>query len=251
MPTATSFRDVPVAVLAAERTRLNLALAPRRLSYTHLVGYAVAQAAAVHPEMTAYLQAIDGQPHRIEPARIGLGIAVDTEQRDGTRFLMVPVIAGADVLTFAEFVAAYDDLIERARARRLKVDDLAGATITLTNPGTVGTTASVPRLMAGQGSIIATGAIRGTGDDRVMTISSTYDHRIIQGAESGRFLATIDELLQGADSFYSDVAASLGVPEPHGPDDPRANRTAAGDQCRRRPADDRRQRSGTDHHPIG
>ncbi len=214
VPTATSYRDIAVAELAAQRSRLNLALAPRRLSLTHLIGYAVAQAAAVHPGMAAYFQSIDGKSHRIEPARIGLGIAVDTQQRDGSHFLIVPVIAGVDELTFAEFVAAFDDLIERARIGRLKADDLVGATITLTNPGTVGTTASVPRLMSGQGSIIATGAIRGTGDDRLMTISSTYDHRIIQGADSGRFLATVDEMLQGTDSFYEDVAASLGAPPP-------------------------------------
>jgi 2-oxoglutarate dehydrogenase E1 component len=214
VPTATSFREIDVAVLVAERERLNEALAPRKLSYTHLLAYAVAQAVAVHPRMAAFYREIEGRPHRIDPARIGLGLAVDVEQRDGNRLLVVPVIAGADDLTFAEFVEAYDDLVERARTSRLAADDLAGGTVTLTNPGTVGTTASVPRLMAGQGTIVATGAIRHVGGQRLMTVSSTYDHRVIQGAQSGLFLGTLDDLLEGADGFYDHIAASLGLPRP-------------------------------------
>ena len=212
VPTATSMRDIPVTVLEAERARLNRVLAPRRLSYTHLIAYALAQAVAVHPGMAANFQEIDGRAHRVEPARIGLGIAVDTRLHDGTPFLVVPVIAGVDDLGFTEFIAAYDDLVERARSGRLAADDLAGGTIMLTNPGTFGTSASVPRLLAGQGTIVATGAIRRAGGEPVMTFSSTYDHRVIQGAESGRFLRTLDELLQGVDSFYEYLTADLGVP---------------------------------------
>jgi multifunctional 2-oxoglutarate metabolism enzyme len=141
VPTATSFREIDVAMLAAERTRLNAALAPRKLSYTHLLAFAVAQAVAVHPRMAAFYRETDGRLHRVEPAHIGLGIAVDVKQRDGARLLIVPVIAGAEDLSFPEFVAAYDDLVERARTGLLAADDLAGGTITLTNPGTVGTTA--------------------------------------------------------------------------------------------------------------
>lgn len=122
--------------------------------------------------------------------------------------------AGADDLSFPEFVAAYDDLVERARTGRLAADDLAGGMITLTNPGTLGTTASVPRLLAGQGTIVATGAIRRVGGQTVMTIISTYDHRVIQGAQSGLFLGTIDELLRGADGFYDYIATSLGLSAP-------------------------------------
>jgi 2-oxoglutarate dehydrogenase E1 component len=212
VPTATSFRDIDVTLFEAERVRLHQALSPRKLSYTHLLAYAVAQAAAVQPRMAAFYREVDGRPHRIEPARIGLGLAVDVAQPDGTRLLIVPVIAGADDLEFPEFLATFDDLVERARTGRLSVDDLAGGTITLTNPGTVGTTASVPRLMAGQGTIVATGAVQKVGDRRMMTISSTYDHRVIQGAESGLFLATVADLLQGSDGFYDYVAASLGLP---------------------------------------
>ncbi|MDQ3937725.1 MAG: thiamine pyrophosphate-dependent enzyme, partial [Chloroflexota bacterium] len=211
VPTATSFREIDVATLAAERSRLNAELAPRKLSYTHFLAYAVAQAVAVHPRMAASYREIDGRPHRVESSRVGLGLAVDVEQRDGSRFLVVPVIAGADDLSFPEFLDTYDDLVGRARTGKLAADDMAGGTITLTNPGTVGTTASVARLLSGQGTIVATGAIRELGGQQLMTVSSTYDHRVIQGAESGLFLATLDELLQGADGFYDHVAASLGV----------------------------------------
>ncbi len=211
VPTATSFREIPASVLQAERERLNRAVAPRRLSYTHLIAYAVAQAAAAHPAMLAAYREIDGRPHRVDPGRVNLGLAVDVEGRDGARFLVVPVLRDAGDLDFAEFVAAYDDLVERARAGRLGADELQGATITLTNPGTLGTSASVPRLMAGQGAIVATGAIRRVAGEPLMTVSSTYDHRVIQGAESGRFLRTLDELLQGAEDFYAYVATCLGA----------------------------------------
>ena len=211
VPTATSFREIAASRLESERRRLNDAIAPQRLSYTHLVAFAVAQAAASHPAMASCYREMDGRPHRVDPGSISLGIAVDVEGRDGNRFLVVPVVHGAADLDFAEFAAAYDDLVDRARTGRLTADDLAGGTITLTNPGTLGTSASVPRLMAGQGTIVATGGIRRVAGELVMTVSSTYDHRVIQGAESGRFLRTLDELLQGADEFYGHVAGCLGV----------------------------------------
>ena len=212
VPAATSFRDMPVDVMVEQRRQLNAALAPRRLSFTHLIAYAIAQAGAVHPTLAAHFVEIDGRPHRVDASLINLGLAVDVRARDGQPFLVVPVVRGADELDFAAFVAAYDDLVERARTSRLSADDLVGAGITLTNPGTVGTTASVPRLMPGQGAIVATGAIRKIAGESVMTISSTYDHRIIQGAESGRFLATVEELLDGADDFYGYVADCLEIP---------------------------------------
>jgi 2-oxoglutarate dehydrogenase E1 component len=214
IPTATSFRDVPVDLLVARRGQLNAALAPSRLSLTHFVAYAVAQAVAVRPAMASHFDERDGRPHRVDPSRIDLGLAVDVQGRDGRPFLVVPVIRGADELDFKEFVRRYDDIVARARANRLSPDDLAGPSLTLTNPGTVGTTASIPRLMPGQGVIIATGAIRQTGGGAVMTVSSTYDHRVIQGAESGRFLATLEEFLAGGDGFYESLAGDLGVSLP-------------------------------------
>ena len=213
IPTATSFRDIPVDVLVARREQLNAAIAPARLSLTHLIAYAVAQAAAVHPTLASHFVEIDGRPHRVDPAAIDLGLAVDVKGRAGRPFLVVPVVRAADELDFDVFLSRYDDLVGRARANRLSADDLVGAGITLTNPGTVGTTASVPRLIPGQGAIVATGAIRGLAGGAVMTVSSTYDHRVIQGAESGRFLATLEEFLAGSDEFYESIAEGLGVPK--------------------------------------
>ncbi len=230
VPSATSFREIPVAALRDARERINASIVPRRLSFTHLVAYAVAQAAAAHPALACYYREIDGRPHRVDPRQINLGLAVDVEGRDGGRFLVVPVVHGAADLDFGEFVTAYDDLVARARAGRLTLDDLQGGTITLTNPGTLGTSASVPRLMAGQGTIVATGAIRQVGGEPVMTVSSTYDHRVIQGAESGRFLRTLDELLQGSDGFYEYVAGFLGVAlSPAGRSIPQGNSSAYAD----------------------
>jgi 2-oxoglutarate dehydrogenase E1 component len=214
VPTATSFRDVAVTELDARRKALNAALAAqgKKVSFTHLIGFAIAQAAREFPVMTHAFQEIDGKPHRFDPRGVHLGLAVDVEKKDGSRALVVPVIRGADTMDFTRFHATYETLVEKARTNRLLPDDFAGATMSLTNPGTLGTVASVPRLMVGQGSIIATGAIRDLGSaGRVMTITSTYDHRIIQGAESGMFLRRLDALLQGEDGFYEGVAGSLGL----------------------------------------
>ena len=205
VPTATSFRDVDVATLEARRGDLVTQLAPRRVSFTHLIGWAIVRAAATQPGMTAYYLEADGVPYRVDPDGVHLGLAVDVERPDGGHFLVVPVIRSAEAMDFAGFQARYEELVEKARSNRLSPDDMAGATITLTNPGTLGTTASVARLMPGQGTIVATGAIRNVGASRVMTISSTYDHRVIQGAESGAFLGRIDALLQGADDFYQSI----------------------------------------------
>jgi 2-oxoglutarate dehydrogenase E1 component len=213
VPTATSFRDVSVATLDARRKSLNGALAPRglKVSFTHLIGYAIVQAVKQLPVMVRAFYDVDGKPHRFDPDGIHLGLAVDVEKKDGSRTLVVPVIKHAEAMDFAAFHAAYESLVDRARTNRLLPDDFAGATITLTNPGTIGTVASVPRLMKGQGSIIATGAIRDVAVERIMTITSTYDHRVIQGAESGMFLRRLDALLQGEDRFYDLVLESLGV----------------------------------------
>ncbi|MFI5279629.1 MAG: multifunctional oxoglutarate decarboxylase/oxoglutarate dehydrogenase thiamine pyrophosphate-binding subunit/dihydrolipoyllysine-residue succinyltransferase subunit [Gemmatimonadales bacterium] len=214
VPTATSFRDIPVAVLDERRKKLNAALAPKKVSYTHLIAYALVQAAKQFPVMTHAFASIEGAPHRVVPDGIALGLAVDVEKKDGSRALVVPVIKRADAMNFAAFHAAYESLVALARAGQLLPDDYKGATMTLTNPGTIGTVASVPRLMSGQGSIIATGAIRDGGGSRVMTITSTYDHRVIQGAESGMFLRLVDQLLQGEAGFYEGVFESVGGRDP-------------------------------------
>jgi 2-oxoglutarate dehydrogenase E1 component len=211
VPTATSFRDISATTLDSRRKALNAQLAAKgiKISFTHLIGYAIVLAARKFPVMTHAFQEIDGKPHRVDPGGIGLGLAVDVEKKDGSRALVVPVIKHAESMDFGAFHAAYEALVEKARTNRLMPDDFAGGTIQLTNPGTLGTVASVPRLMKGQGSIIATGTIRDIAGSKVITITSTYDHRIIQGAESGMFLRTLDALLQGEERFYDEVAESL------------------------------------------
>ena len=217
VPTATSFRDIEVGRLEARRRELVAQLAPLRVSLTHLIGWAIVRAAAIQPGMTVYYLEADGAPYRVDPGGVHVGLAVDVERPDGGRFLVVPVIRAAETMDFVTFRARYDELVDKARTNHLAPDDMAGATITLTNPGTLGTTASMARLMPGQGAIVATGAIRDVGESRVMTISSTYDHRVIQGAESGAFLRRIDALLQGEDGFYDSVGLGSAAPLPAAP----------------------------------
>jgi 2-oxoglutarate decarboxylase len=219
IPTATSFRTLTVTRLDARRRELKAG--PRKVSFTHLIAYAIVRAAQDMPVMANHFAELDGKPNRMVDGRVNLGLAVDVEKKDGSRTLMVPVITDAGSLAFDAFLDAYDGLVEKARTNTLTADDLVGANVTLTNPGGLGTVASVPRLMPGQGTIVATGSIAypvGLGNigemigaEKVMTMTSTYDHRVIQGAESGRFLARIEEYLQGEDGFYEDVFASLGM----------------------------------------
>jgi multifunctional 2-oxoglutarate metabolism enzyme len=219
IPTATSFRTLTVTNLDARRRELKEG--PRKVSFTHLIAYAIARGAQQMDVMSHHFAEVEGKPHRVIDGQVNLGLAVDVQKKDGSRTLMVPVIRNAGTLRFDKFLDAYDALVEKARTNTLTADDLVGANITLTNPGGIGTIASVPRLMTGQGTIIATGSIAypvGLGNigamigaEKVMTMTSTYDHRIIQGAESGRFLALIEEHLQGGHSFYEDVFTALGV----------------------------------------
>jgi 2-oxoglutarate dehydrogenase E1 component len=229
VPTATSVRTVNVGVLDDRRRALNAALAAagrtEKLSYTHLVAWAIVRAVQRWPVMGTGFRRTESGPERLEHATVNLGLAVDVERKDGSRTLLVPVVRAAETLGFAGFLEAYADVVARAREGKLKPDELRGATVSLTNPGGLGTVASVPRLMAGQGTIVATGAIgypagfertaperlADLGVDKVMTMTSTYDHRVIQGAESGAFLRDVEGFLEGTDSFYEDVAASLGV----------------------------------------
>ena len=213
LPTATSFREIDVTHLWNVRASANAVLATRglKLSFTHLIGWALVRALREFPTLTHAVVMADGAPHRLDPGAFNLGLAVDVERKDGTRGLMVPVIKHADGLSFSEFHTEYERLVTGARDGKLLPDAYQGGTVTLTNPGTLGTSASVPRLMTGQGTIIATGAIRQIAAARIMTITSTYDHRIIQGAESGSFLRRVDGLLQGSDGFYEEIAKSLGI----------------------------------------
>ncbi|HEV7845246.1 MAG TPA: multifunctional oxoglutarate decarboxylase/oxoglutarate dehydrogenase thiamine pyrophosphate-binding subunit/dihydrolipoyllysine-residue succinyltransferase subunit, partial [Thermoleophilaceae bacterium] len=226
IPTATSFRTLPVDLLDGRRRALKAA--GKKLSFTHLIAWAIVQAARDMPVMGHAYAEEAGKPQRVTPGTVSLGLAVDVERKDGTRSLVVPVLRDASELSFAEFAANYDELVVGARDNTLQPDAYQGANITLTNPGGIGTVASVPRLMPGQGTIVATGAIgyppgltaadpaklAELGVQKVMTMTSTYDHRVIQGAESGAFLRRIDQLLQGEDGFYETVFDAIGAPAP-------------------------------------
>ncbi len=226
VPTATSFRELAVDTLDAKRKALNEVLKERgmKVSFTHLIAWAIVKAAQEWPVMGRSFEERDGKPTVIEPGGVNLGIAVDVE-RKGQRSLLVPCIKGADGLDFKGFHSYYEELITKTRENSLTADDFQGTNISLTNPGGLGTVASVPRLMSGQGTIVACGSlaypvewrhappekIRALGVSKVMTMTSTYDHRVIQGAESGSFLRRIEELLQGEDEFYESVAMDLGL----------------------------------------
>ncbi|HYP29872.1 MAG TPA: multifunctional oxoglutarate decarboxylase/oxoglutarate dehydrogenase thiamine pyrophosphate-binding subunit/dihydrolipoyllysine-residue succinyltransferase subunit [Blastocatellia bacterium] len=228
VPTATSQREIPLKLLDENRRLINqhLKASGRKVSYTHLIARAILTAIKGFPALNDSYEEADGAAYRVRREDVNFGVAVDVTKKDGSRTLLVPNIKGADKLTFSGLLDAYDDIIRRARDGKLQVSDFQGTTISLTNPGTLGTTASNPRLMAGQGVIVATGAIEHPpeyqamspealsrlGISKVMTITSTYDHRIIQGAESGSFLARIDELLRGKHGFYDEIFLDLGIP---------------------------------------
>jgi 2-oxoglutarate decarboxylase len=229
VPTATSVRSVPVKLLWDNRIVINNHLARARggkVSFTHLIGFAVVRALKSMPAMNNGFDVIDGKPTLITPAHVNLGLAIDLPKPDGTRQLLVPSIKAAEGMDFAHFWTAYEDVVRKARNGKLQVSDFQGTTISLTNPGTIGTNHSVPRLMKGQGTIIGVGSMeyppefQGASEEtltrnaisKIMTLTSTYDHRVIQGAHSGEFLRIIHQLLLGEDNFYDDIFRSLRIP---------------------------------------
>ncbi|HVN76280.1 MAG TPA: multifunctional oxoglutarate decarboxylase/oxoglutarate dehydrogenase thiamine pyrophosphate-binding subunit/dihydrolipoyllysine-residue succinyltransferase subunit [Thermoanaerobaculaceae bacterium] len=229
VPTATSVRTIPVRLLEENRSLMNQHLAELtggKVSFTHLLAWALVKALHQMPGMRSLFVEIDGAPHRFTAEHVNFGIAVDIERRDGTRGLVVPSVKHAETLEFATFFAAYNELIRRSQASQLTPEDFADTTVTLTNPGMLGTTQSVPRLMAGQSVIVAAGSIgypaeyqladpstlARLGVSKVLTLTCTYDHRVIQGAESAEFLSRVAALLAGGDRFYEEVFESLAVP---------------------------------------
>ncbi|GAC1601540.1 MAG: hypothetical protein NVS3B6_11850 [Pseudarthrobacter sp.] len=229
VPTATSVRAIPAKLLIDNRLVINSNLARARggkVSFTHLIGYAVIRALSQFPSMNVYYDEIDGKPVAVQPAHVNFGIAIDMPKPDGTRLLMVPNIKKAETLNFSEFWHTYEDLIKRARAGKLTADDHSGTTVSLTNPGGIGTVHSVPRLSKGQAAIIGVGALdypaefQGASEkiiaqnaiSKVLTLTSTYDHRVIQGAGSGEFLKLVHQLLLGAQNFYDEIFESLRIP---------------------------------------
>ncbi|WP_072754295.1 multifunctional oxoglutarate decarboxylase/oxoglutarate dehydrogenase thiamine pyrophosphate-binding subunit/dihydrolipoyllysine-residue succinyltransferase subunit, partial [Rhodococcus maanshanensis] len=228
IPTATSVRAIPAKLMFDNRVVINNHLARTRggkISFTHLLGYAIVQAVKAFPNMNRHFAEVDGKPNAITPAHTNLGLAIDLPGKDGSRSLVVAAIKGTEAMNFAQFHGAYEDIVRRARDGKLTAEDFAGVTISLTNPGTIGTVHSVPRLMQGQGAIIGAGAMeypaefQGASNEKIaemgvgklMTLTSTYDHRIIQGAESGDFLRTIHNLLI-SDDFYDELFHALHIP---------------------------------------
>ncbi|WP_233492412.1 multifunctional oxoglutarate decarboxylase/oxoglutarate dehydrogenase thiamine pyrophosphate-binding subunit/dihydrolipoyllysine-residue succinyltransferase subunit [Blastococcus sp. TF02A-30] len=229
VPTATSVRAVPAKLLADNRIVINNHLTRSRggkVSFTHLIGYALVRALDSFPNMNSAFAEVDGKPTLVQPEHVNFGLAIDLPKPDGSRSLVVASIKAAEEMDFAQFWAAYEDIIRRARNNKLTMEDFTGTTISLTNPGTIGTNHSVPRLTAGQGAIIGVGAMEypaefqgmspealtEMGISKIITLTSTYDHRIIQGAESGDFLRKLHSLLLGEDGFYDEVFRSLRIP---------------------------------------
>lgn len=233
VPTATSYRQIPAKVLIENRLQINDHLKRTRggkVSFTHLIGYAIVEALSELPEMNVRYELKDGKPYIDHLAHVGFGLAIDLPKDDGSRLLVTPVVHDADTLSFQEFVNAYEELVKKARDGKLTMDDYSGGTVTLTNPGTLGTLMSQPRLVVGQGSIIGVGAtgypaewagasdaqMAKAGIGKIFHMSSTYDHRVIQGALSGSFLGLVEKKLKGEDGFYDRVFDSMKVPyEPY------------------------------------
>ncbi|GAA1967753.1 multifunctional oxoglutarate decarboxylase/oxoglutarate dehydrogenase thiamine pyrophosphate-binding subunit/dihydrolipoyllysine-residue succinyltransferase subunit [Terrabacter lapilli] len=229
VPTATSVRAVPAKLLIDNRVVINNHLARSRggkVSFTHLIGYAMVKALAIMPEMNNGFTEVGGKPALVRPAHVNFGLAIDLQKDDGSRTLVVPSIKSAEEMDFVHFWTAYEDVVRKARANKLTVEDFQGTTISLTNPGGIGTVHSVPRLMKGQGAIIGVGALdypaewQGASNEtlnknavsKILTLTSTYDHRIIQGAQSGDFLRIIHQLLLGQNHFYDEIFESLRIP---------------------------------------
>ena len=229
VPTATSVRAVPVKLLFDNRTVINNHLARARggkVSFTHLIGYAVVKALTAMPEMNTGFEVVDGKPTQLKPEHVNFGLAIDLQKPNGTRQLVVPSIKAAETMGFAAFWQAYETMVRKARDNKLEVADFMGTTASLTNPGGIGTNHSVPRLMSGQGVIVAVGSMdyppefQGASEhtiaqmavSKMMTLTSTYDHRVIQGAQSGEFLRRIHQLLLGEEGFYDEIFRALRIP---------------------------------------
>ncbi|MGA0064882.1 MAG: multifunctional oxoglutarate decarboxylase/oxoglutarate dehydrogenase thiamine pyrophosphate-binding subunit/dihydrolipoyllysine-residue succinyltransferase subunit [Ilumatobacteraceae bacterium] len=231
VPTATSVRQVPAKLLEVNRRVINgyrQRTGQSKVSFTHLIGYAVVRAIVdgVPNMKNVFVADSEGKPRLQRHTNVNMGLAVDVDKGDGQRTLVVPVLKAADTLEFHGFLLAYEEILRKVKNNKLTLEDYQGANVSLTNPGTIGTLQSVPRLMIGQGVIVGVGSIdypaefagsdertlTRLGVSKVVTVTSTYDHRIIQGAESGLFLKRLAELLLGEHGFYEEVFRSLGVP---------------------------------------
>jgi 2-oxoglutarate dehydrogenase E1 component len=229
VPTATSVRSIPAKLLIDNRIVINNHLKRSRggkISFTHIIAWSLVRALQGMPELNASYGEVDGKPVVVRPSHVNLGIAIDLAKDDGTRQLLVPGVMAAELMDFTQFWAAYEDVVRRARNGKLTADDFVGTTISITNPGTIGTVHSVPRLMQGQGAIVGVGSLDYPAEyqgasletlarlavSKILTLTSTYDHRIIQGAQSGEFLRRVHGLLLGEDGFYDEIFQALRIP---------------------------------------
>jgi 2-oxoglutarate dehydrogenase E1 component len=229
VPTATSVRSIPVKPLDENRRIINKYLIRQRrsrISFSHLLLWAIVRTLKEYPAMNDNFVKKDGKYYRQINNEINIGVAVDVEKKNGDRLLLVPNLKDAGSMNFSEFIEKLSDLINRAKNSKITLDELEGTTVSLTNPGMMGTIMSVPRLMNGQGMIIASGSIDFPAEfsavqpdkltelaiSKVVSITNTYDHRIIQGAESAEFLRYMHQLLLGENRFYDQIFASLRIP---------------------------------------
>ena len=229
IPTATSVRAIPAKLMVDNRIVINNHLARNRggkVSFTHLIGFAIVQALKDMPDMNVAFTTLEDKPAIVRHPDIGMGLAIDLAKEDGTRQLLVPCIKQVNTMDFATYLASYEDVVRKARSGKLTVEDFQGTTVSLTNPGTIGTVHSIPRLMQGQGLIVGVGAMeypaewQGAAEDiltknavsKIVTLTSTYDHRVIQGAQSGEFLRRVHQYLLGDGNFYDEIFKSLKIP---------------------------------------
>lgn len=229
VPTATSVRSIPVKPLDENRRIINKYLLRQRrskISFSHLLLWAIVKTLNKYPALNDNFVKKDGKYYRQINNQINIGVAVDIERSNGERLLLVPNLKDTGKMNFSEFINGLSDLISRAKNSKIKLEELEGTTVSLTNPGMMGTIMSVPRLMNGQGMIIASGSIDYPAEfsavkpdkltelaiSKVVSITNTYDHRIIQGAESAEFLRYMHQLLIGEYRFYDQIFASLKIP---------------------------------------
>lgn len=203
-----SARDIPQFSLSMEldadelvalRDRINAEIENKedRISVTALLIWLTAQALVKHPRVNARFDA----DAMIQNDAVNMAVAIDTPQG-----LTAPVIRAAQRLSVRETAAALKDLAARAAGKRLKMNDFEGATFTISNLGMFGIARFTPLINPPQAAIMGVGALRGTvrRDDagglvpaRIIEVTVTADHRLLDGAEVARFLQTLGKLITG------------------------------------------------------
>ena len=208
----THVQEVDVTRVAELRKKVKPAFVEKHganITYLAFFVKATAEALVSHPNVNASFNADTKEITYHED--VNIGIAVDTPQG-----LLVPVIKKAQDLNLAEIAKAIADLAERARNKKLRPDDLSGATFTVTNIGSEGALLDTPILTPPQAGILGTAAIEKrpviVTEDGIDSIAIrqmcylpfTYDHQLIDGADAGRFVTTIKDRIEQGD-FEADL----------------------------------------------